>query len=290
MNCEAPADFEALLRGAHAEDRGAVAAAFDGAVAPGSDQVLAMEYRTVSAGIGAESWVAVNGRARFAAGAAARIAGTVRDVTKRRRAEEQRRLLVNELDHRVKNTLATIQSIARQTFTGGNDLAARRAFEGRLLALSQAHNVLTREHWGSARLHDIVVNTFEPYGTPADGILRVHGPNIRLNPRVALALALALHELATNAAKYGALSVPSGSVGVRWKLDRPEFPSKLWLYWAEAGGPPVPPPPRRKGFGSRLIERGLSMEIDGKVKLDFNARGVRCRIEVPLTALGGADD
>jgi two-component sensor histidine kinase len=284
-----PSNFERLLRGVHAEDRAAVSSAFERAALPGGDSVLTMEYRAASPGIGTERWVALNGRAHVAPGEDARIAGTVRDVTKRRRAEEQRRLLVNELDHRVKNTLATIQSIARQTLTGVTDLDGRRAFEGRLLALSQAHNVLTREHWGSARLHDIVANTFEPYGTPADGTFRVHGPNIRLSPRAALALALALHELATNAAKYGALSVPDGRVGVRWKLDSPDLPSKLCLAWAEAGGPRVQPP-RRKGFGSRLIERGLSMEIDGKVKLDFNARGVRCRIEVPLTALGGAHD
>jgi two-component sensor histidine kinase len=213
----------------------------------------------------------------------------MRDVTTRRRAEEQRRLLVNELDHRVKNTLATIQSIARQTLNGAADAEGRRAFEGRLLALSQAHNVLTREHWVSARLHDIVANTFEPYGTPADGTFRMNGPDIRLSPHAALALALALHELATNAAKYGALSVREGCVGLRWSIDPARAPACLRLNWVEVGGPPVTPP-RRRGFGSRLIERGLAMEIDGKVKLEFNPRGVRCRIEVPLAALGGVHD
>jgi PAS domain S-box-containing protein len=203
-----------------------------------------------------------------------------RDITDAKRAEEHQRLLINELNHRVKNTLATVQSIASQTFKGGHESAKREAFEGRLFALATAHDVLTREHWEGAELREIVVKALAPF--QSDGLERfdLAGPELRLIPRSALALAMAIHELAVNAAKYGALSIASGRVIIRW-LVSPGEPRHLTFRWEERGGPTVAPP-TRKGFGTRLIERSLALELSGQVKVSYEPSGVVCVIQAPL--------
>jgi two-component sensor histidine kinase len=196
-----------------------------------------------------------------------------------RQRETARRLLVDELNHRVKNTLATVQSFAFQSFRGLDGAAARQrqAFEGRLLALSAAHNILTREHWAGAGLIAVVEEVLRPFqvgGTP----MSMSGPDLRLPPRVALGLGMVLHELCTNAAKHGALSVPDGRVAITWRVGAPEGGvRRLHLVWRETGGPPVAAPTRR-GFGSRLIERGLSAELGGHARIDFPVDGVVCEI------------
>jgi PAS domain S-box-containing protein len=210
-----------------------------------------------------------------------RVLGVVVDITERKKAEERQQLLINELNHRVKNTLATVQSIASQTMRNASTTAeAQAAFEGRLIALSRAHDVLTRESWVGASLYEVVVQAVEPYSNPAEDRLHVAGPHIRLLPRTALALAMALQELATNAAKYGALSNESGQIGIVWSVA-PGNPATLHLRWKEKGGPPVEPPTRR-GFGSRLIEQSLARDLDGKVHVEFAAAGVVCTIDAPL--------
>jgi len=197
------------------------------------------------------------------------------DITDRKRAEEHQRLLINELNHRVKNTLAIVQGIAQQTFKGeAASTGARGAFEGRLAALSQAHNVLTEQNWESACLREIVEGTAAPYRRER---FEIDGPDLRLPPKTSVSLALALHELSTNAVKYGALSTPTGRIHISWR----DGDGRLKLVWREAGGPPVSPPERR-GFGTRMIERGLASELGGDVRIDFAPDGLVCAVDAPL--------
>ncbi|MEL6064383.1 MULTISPECIES: HWE histidine kinase domain-containing protein [unclassified Methylobacterium] len=222
---------------------------------------------------------------------AANIIGTiieVRDISDEKAAAERQRLLINELNHRVKNTLATVQSIAAQTFRGQTDQAARAVFDARMVALSTAHNVLVENNWESASLRSVVERALAPHLLAEVDVNRflLDGPDARLHPKVAVTLAMALHELMTNAAKYGALSVPEGRVAVTWSLhDRDDGREQLDLAWEERNGPPVTPP-TRKGFGSRLIERQLPMEFDGSAAITYAPGGVVCRLEIPLTQLG----
>jgi PAS domain S-box-containing protein len=232
-------------------------------------------------------WINLRGRPVFdGAGDAVRIAGISIDVTHRTRASLHQRLLIDELNHRVKNTLATIQSIAMQTFRtdeqGGGAPASQRAlFESRLLALSNVHDVLTRENWEGARLRDVVLEAVAAHGGGDQNAFTVQGPDWRLSPKMALSLSMALHELCTNAAKYGALTVPGGHVTIRWTIEQGGAAPCLKLAWSEHGGPPVTPP-LRKGFGTRLIERQLARELRGSVELTYATEGVMCTIEAPL--------
>jgi len=207
----------------------------------------------------------------------------VQDITERKEAEERQKLLVDELNHRVKNTLATVQSLATQTARGTDSPDAfRNAFEGRLIALSLAHDQLTRRHWRSADLRDIVAGATKPHLAGAQEQIAISGEPLTVTPRVALTLALALHELTTNAAKYGALSVPSGHIDVGWRVERgPGKTPLLQIDWRERLGPPVERP-KRQGFGSRFIEGSVSSELQGKATLDYDPAGLSCTMEIPL--------
>ncbi|MGN2243749.1 PAS domain-containing protein [Frateuria sp. GZRR33] len=221
---------------------------------------------------------------RLDEGSHQRVAVLFHDITERKRHEQHQRLLLNELNHRVKNTLVTVQSMAMQSFRPGIDPElARIQFEGRLMALSRAHDILTRESWGRAPLAEIVREAIAPYRDQHHDRLHAEGPPVWLPPRHALAFAMVLHELGTNAVKYGALSNQDGRIDIQWQAN-----GTLRLTWTESGGPPVEPPGGR-GFGSRLIERGLRHEIGGRVTLDFAPAGVVCTIEVPLDGLGPLD-
>jgi PAS domain S-box-containing protein len=203
--------------------------------------------------------------------------GATEDIHERKVAEEHQRLLINELNHRVKNTLASVQAIAFQTLKGNISLAeARKRFEARLLALSRAHTLLTEQNWEGADLERVVRDSTEHLAAEIERF-EIGGDPTWLSPRAALALALALHELGTNAAKYGALSNESGRVSIRWAREN----SALLLDWKELNGPPVTPPARR-GFGSRLIERGLRSDLGGRADLVFEPDGVRCRVRASL--------
>ncbi|WP_264046976.1 sensor histidine kinase [Methylobacterium flocculans] len=199
-----------------------------------------------------------------------------------KRSADHQRLLIDELNHRVKNTLATVQSIATQTLRNAATTEdARDALETRLLALSRAHDVLTRENWEGADLSDIIAQAIAPYDPQDGGRFRVGGPDVRLLPRTALALAMALQELATNAVKYGALSSPAGHVEIAWTMGADDPKPRLNLRWSEKGGPTVVMP-KRRGFGSRLIERNLARDLDGKVEIAFVPQGVTCTVNAPL--------
>jgi two-component sensor histidine kinase len=197
-------------------------------------------------------------------------------------ATEHQSLLIDELNHRVKNTLATVLSIASQTIRNAETNAqAHEALEARLLALSRAHDVLTRENWDGADLRDVVAQAVAPFRDPDGQRFHVQGPYVRLNPRMSLAIAMALQELATNAVKYGALSNGIGTVTIDWSVSGLPAP-ELSFCWTERGGPTVRAPSRR-GFGSRLIERNLARDLDGAVNIAFEPTGVVCRIEAPLS-------
>ena len=211
-----------------------------------------------------------------------RVIATVSDIAERKRAEAQRELLLAELNHRVKNTLAVVQGLAHQTFRnlGG---PARRAFEGRLQALATAHDLLTRSHWESTSLQQLASDTLQLRGAYRERISAA-GPAVSLTPHAALAIALALHELFTNTLKYGALSAETGFVSLTWA--RAEGEGKLRIVWREGGGPPVTAPAQR-GFGSLLLERTLARDLDGRVELTFDPAGVVCTIDMPISEQGG---
>ena len=206
----------------------------------------------------------------------------LRDHTRARAEEERRALLLAELNHRVKNTLATVQSVAAQTGRNApTQDAFQKSFEARLKALARSHDLLTRGGWEGALLSEVAEQTLRHYdGVP--GRVAVRGPSVRLGPHAVVTLNLAFHELATNAAKYGALSVPGGAVEVTWspKHARDGSPS-IEIKWRERGGPPVHHP-KHRGFGSRLLERGLAQEFGGTVRLDFLPEGVECLICLPV--------
>ncbi len=205
----------------------------------------------------------------------------VSDIDARRRAEEQRDLLNHELSHRMKNLLAMVQAIAANTLRGATDVdAAKEVLADRLITLGKAHDLLLGGAAEHAAIEPVVRGGV---GLQDDGSGRIvyRGPAVEIGGRAALALALMTHELATNAAKYGALSTPDGRVDVEWSLAGEDVDPVLAITWRERGGPIVVPP-SRKGFGSRLIERGLVSAVDGRIALTYPPEGVRCVVEAPL--------
>lgn len=231
----------------------------------------------------ADSIVAPGSRAVFRAvpKAGGGVVIAFSDITQRLRAEEQRKILVDELNHRVSNTLSVVQAIAAQSFRPGGGLeSARAAFEGRLATLAAAHTLLTAQNWEQALIADIMEDAVLAGAERSRFTLT--GAAITVPPQKAVVLALAAHELCTNALKHGALSVPGGRVLMRWQrvLDA-ECSPRLHFVWNEEGGPPVAMP-KTRGFGSRLLEQGLARELRGSVCLDFAPAGLSCRIDMPL--------
>jgi len=199
----------------------------------------------------------------------------------KRRSDSQRDLLVAELSHRVKNTLATVLSIARQSFAKDMPVdAARRSFEGRLRALAQTHTRLAEASWDGVLLATLVEDELAPYRIDDGAKVEIEGPPVIFTPRQAVVVGMALHELAANAAKYGALTRKRGRVAVRWAQPKD---GPFAIEWRETGGPAVTAP-KRSGFGRLLLERALAADLRGTVALDFSAEGLVCRITLPLEA------
>ena len=195
--------------------------------------------------------------------------------------KQQRDLLIKELHHRVNNTLATVQAIASQTFRNSSvDAAARKTFEARLLNLSNAHTALTHESWDSVELRELIMATLRPHNAPNGERFSLSGPDMRVQPKCAVALSMAIHELSTNAIKYGALSADGGRVAIDWNVAGERF----GMRWQEEGGPPVSAP-TRKGFGSIMIERVLAEQLGGGVVIRYDAGGIVCIIDAPLHAV-----
>ena len=269
---------EDWLARVHPDDTDAVEAAWRRCVSDGTPYTIA--YRIRRADTGEERWLQSHGSRVDEDGRPSRFVGVSFDVTDTRRAQHRQQLLIDELNHRVKNTLAIVQGIAQQTFRSGVDAdVARQAFEGRLRALSAAHDLLTMQHWGDVSLARVVAQAVAPHD--GRGAITLRGPDLPIAPRTAVSLALAIHELATNATKYGALSVADGRVDVSWSREPGEGGERLALAWRERDGPPVTVPQRR-GFGTRMIERGLSAELGGTVRIDFAPEGVCCTVDAPL--------
>ena len=221
---------------------------------------------------------------------AAKIIGTiieVRDITEEKAAAERQRLLTNELNHRVKNTLATVQSIAAQTFRAISDQPARAVFDARVTALSNAHNVLTESNWESASLIGVVERAIAPHAVAEADANRfqITGPDTRLHPKVAVTLAMALHELMTNAAKFGALSVPEGRVTVVWTLKPDGARERLSLTWTETGGPEVAPP-TRKGFRFPSCRATIALGVRRQRRDRFRTNRSCLSPRYPADALG----
>jgi PAS domain S-box-containing protein len=212
---------------------------------------------------------------RDAGGAVQGFVKILRDRTEHRQAEERQALLVQELSHRVKNTLAMVQAIAAQTFRGEVSFAeARSSFNSRLQALSKAHDVLLRGSWTQASLRTLVDSVRDVHTSGQEVRFQINGPDVTLGARAALSFALVLHELATNAMKYGALSDQKGIVSVSWQVTGPTSAQRLHFEWVESGGPRVVTP-KQRGFGSRLIEHSFSGEDGGVVELIYAPAGVR---------------
>jgi PAS domain S-box-containing protein len=206
------------------------------------------------------------------------------DLTKHKEEQAQSRILIQELNHRVKNTLATVQSIVWQALRAESDpKVIRESIESRLFALSRLHDLLTRENWKSAGLLDVLRDALRPFGVAGDRAERIviKGVNVRFPPQATLALGIALNELATNATKYGALSNEARSILIESKIGQTPDGSELTLRWRENNGPPVTPP-SHQGFGSRVIERGLAHELQGSVHLDYRPGGLVCTMNIPL--------
>lgn len=207
------------------------------------------------------------------------------DVTRHKNEQVKSAQLIEELNHRVKNTLATVQSIVWQALRATSEpTEIRKAIESRLFAMSRSHDLLTQQSWHSASMLDIAHDALAPFSAKdgeKDRIVIGLGEDVRIAPKMALALGIALNELATNAAKYGALSNAAGRLLVQWTVTRNPSGQRLAISWAESNGPAVSPP-KRRGFGSQVLERGLAMEIDAEVSLDYAPSGLQCSIDIPL--------
>ncbi len=273
-SADEPIDYEkSFLARVHPEDRAHVNAVNAAALAPGGDGVANMEYRTISAVDGRERWVQAKGAMASGPDGEARFVGIVRDITAEKDAENHRRMLTAELQHRMKNTLAVVQSIVGQSLRGAaTPQAASEAIRERLMTLGHAHDLLTQTSWTAAPISAVVTGATRH--AAQTGRVEISGPDLPLAPRAALAMSLCLHELSTNATKYGALSVPTGHVELNWRIERDDrgHDAFLDMRWQEFGGPPVIRS-ERKGFGTRLIDN-LAYDLGGDTKLDYAADGV----------------
>jgi PAS domain S-box-containing protein len=267
-----------MAHGADAEALTRIKAEFEGSASSGAEVL----YRRKDGG---EYWAAVFiSPVRDKGGDIVQYFASFADLTQHKEDEAQSKMLIDELNHRVKNTLSTVQSIVWQTLrTPSDPKVFRESIESRLFALSRSHDLLTREKWESAGLLDIVHDALEPFGVSGGRVDRiaVTGENIRFPPKSALALGIAFNELATNAVKYGALSNAAGSILIEWTMETTPAGQGLLLNWQEKDGPPVMPP-SHEGFGSRVIERGLAHELEGTIHLDYRPDGLVCTMDIPL--------
>jgi PAS domain S-box-containing protein len=287
---------DAMDRLVHPEDLGQVRAAILQAIDPAGSGSYAVEHRAALTGPdGRPRWLRSLGQAWFAADSQdacrpTRLVCVTMDITEQQFAVERQALLVAELNHRVKNTLAVVQSIAEQTRRAtssafdGQPSRFHKAFRDRLLALAKTHDLLTVGAWQGATLADLVNASLRPFTAPpaagAELRIDVAGPVVRFPPEPAVTLALALHEMASNAARFGALSSPLGRVRVAWQVS--DSPAVVELCWTEQGGPPVAGPPTHCGFGTRLLERGLGHQLKGSVELKYAPEGLCIRLRVPI--------
>ena len=277
---DAPFTYAEFLGSIHPEDLPAVTAALAATIR--NAEPYRIEYRILTPG-GEQRWIGVQGEMQYRAdGTPLTITGFATDISDRKFAEEHRAVLAHELTHRVKNTLATVGAVVSQTLRDAASLEdARNAVEGRIASLGTAHELLLRDEIEGAAIGDIVEKVLAPFIDRNGRRITMAGPAIHLTPEVTLALSMALHELATNAVKYGALSTGAGRVVIAWALTGANAARRFTFTWVEEGGPPVAPP-SRTGFGTRMIERVLSRHVRGKATIHYPPDGVRFAIEAPI--------
>jgi len=272
--------FEGLSAHVHPEDRERLRDAIAGA-GPG-EGAQGCEIRFIRTD-GSVRWSLLAGQvARDAAGQPLRFAGIDLDITPRKLAEERQHILMRELDHRAKNLLAVVQSVVRLS-QAGDMVELVDAVDGRIQALARAHTLLSENRWEGVSLNRIVEDEVAPFADGESRQILTEGPSVTLNPAAGQSLALAIHELITNAAKYGALSAPDGRVGLRWE----ETPRALTLEWTETGGPAVTQP-SRAGFGMKVIVASIEGQLHGRAAFDWAPTGLRCRFVLPRRDLGTA--
>jgi two-component sensor histidine kinase len=209
------------------------------------------------------------------------LAFAIRMATRIARVEALHSLLIDELNHRVKNTLATVQSVSAQTFRDSSDAEARRKFGARLASLGRTHDILSAKKWDGADIKDVVIGVMAPFEGPNPERIQLSGPSLQLSARCVVMVSMVLHELATNAVKYGALSAPGGTIKINWAGHTDLAEPRAELQWREVGGPAVQEP-KQSGFGSTLIQQGFAAQLKGKSTLTFSADGVTCTLEFPL--------
>jgi PAS domain S-box-containing protein len=275
---------EVIANQVHPDDREQITRALANAVDPGRQGPLKETFRITHARTGEERWLAVAGRSQFLNGVCIRFMGVFEDVTVEMNAERQRRLLTNELNHRIKNSLTVVAGIVDQSLRRTADpLVARDQIAGRIQALSRTHDILTTNNWSGAQIEDMAKGMARGLSLPVNRLELVGGP-LRLGPNPALQLALVLNELATNAMKYGALSNDVGRVRFSWSVEGEGEAARLTLSWRERGGPPVTAP-RRTGFGARLIGKPAADAFSGEVRMDYHPAGVEWTLTAPLADL-----
>lgn len=281
---DAPRKAEAFFALIHPDDRELARQVIAQAISRGT--TAEYEFRAILPDL-SERWIYDRSRAVLdGEGRPLYMIGACLDITERKLAEERQTLLVHELNHRVKNTLATVQSLALQTLRGSADSAAfQDNFIARLMALSATHDILTQKLWESASIHEILAAELRPHGGIDQQRIRVEGEIVQLKPKQAVSLGMAFHELATNAVKYGALSTPKGCIRIQWSVEeQAEAGTRhLAIRWSEHGGPPVVPP-QHQGFGTRLIDRSIGHELGGTAEIEFAPAGIECLLTVPLVA------
>jgi PAS domain S-box-containing protein len=270
-----------FLARVHPEDRAGYAARVKGLCVENPSYSTSFRFIRPDA---REVWLEETGKAEFdAAGRYLRLKGLTRDITDRKRAEERQRMLVRELDHRVKNVLASVATVARRTREDSGSIDEfLQVFEGRIQSMANAHGLLSRNHWQGVSLADLVRRELAPY--VGKGSVSVEGPEVLLSPEATQSVAIVLHELVTNASKYGALMTKHGRISVRWDWQwDSETGRRLLLEWVETGGSLVIRP-GHTGYGTDAIRNLIPYELGGVVDLVFDAAGVRCRIELPSSA------
>jgi PAS domain S-box-containing protein len=275
-----PFTYEDLLAAIHPEDLPKMQAAVRRTIDEGVPYNI--EYRILTPA-GEQRWVAVQGELQHRAdGTPLSMAGYSTDISVRKFAEEHRAVLARELTHRVKNTLATVNAVVSQTLRDATSLEeAAATVSGRISSLGAAQELLIQDEVEGAAIGDIVDKALLPFKDRDGARFGVDGPFVRLSPEITLALAMALHELATNAVKYGALSVPNGRVAIRWSIGREGGERRLSFRWSEHDGPPVTPP-TRTGFGTRMIERVLRKHARSGTTIQYLEQGVRFEVEVVI--------
>jgi PAS domain S-box-containing protein len=267
------ADFYA---GLHPDDRDATAVAYAASCDPQKRALYDVEYRTVGKEDGVVRWVAAKGRGLFdESGRCVRVLGTAVDITERKKTEERQILLAREVDHRARNALAVVQAIVRLTTAGSQD-AYVAAVEGRIHALAQTHTLLSETRWLGADVARLVAEELAPYRSTDPARVITEGPPVFLTSEKAQSLALALHELATNSVKYGALSASEGLLKVIWEASR----DVVVLHWQESGGPPVKAP-ASQGFGTKIMNASIRHQIGGNVTWDWRPSGLHCMLQIP---------